>query len=217
VAPAIEAMGYRYLPYRFSLDEQRVYDLLMGKNLYRNRLDAVRELIQNAVDACKLRDNLMQSYDQTVTPAKVGRIKIIYEEPIKDDQAVRLTVADKGWHTFVSDNMNWPVFAEYLYPITGCLYDSYSGNNFLNKTFEKHFDGFEIREIDSVPSLIDKLVSARSGHRLVQFERAEIDLLMRLSAAAGDLRVRRFGAFHTVRDLITGRGQSLEELGPAIG
>jgi molecular chaperone HtpG len=61
VLAAIEATGYRYLPYRFSLDEQRVYDLLMGKNLYRERLDAVRELVQNAVDACKLRDSLMQS------------------------------------------------------------------------------------------------------------------------------------------------------------
>ncbi|MEH2480236.1 hypothetical protein V1282_003593 [Nitrobacteraceae bacterium AZCC 2146] len=96
VVPAIEASGYRYMPYRFSLDEQRVYDLLMGKNIYRNKLDAVRELIQNAVDACKLRDNLMQSYDGTVTPSKVGRIKIIYEEPKKEGQAPRLSVIDKG-------------------------------------------------------------------------------------------------------------------------
>jgi molecular chaperone HtpG len=96
VVPAIEAIGYRYMPYRFSLDEQRVYDLLMGKNIYRNKLDAVRELIQNAVDACKLRDNLMQSYDQTVTPSKVGRIKITYEEPKKEGQPPRLSVIDKG-------------------------------------------------------------------------------------------------------------------------
>jgi hypothetical protein len=139
VVPAIEAMGYRYMPYRFTLDEQRVYDLLMGNNLYRSRLDAVRELIQNAVDACKLRDNLMQSYDQTMTPAKAGRIKVVYEDPIKDGQAGRLT--------------------------------------------------------------------ARSGIRQIQFEGAEIELLMRLSVAVGDLKVRRYGVSHTVRDLIAGRGQ----------
>jgi hypothetical protein len=614
VVPAIEALGYRYMPYRFSLDEQRVYDLLMGKNLYRNRLDAVRELVQNAVDACKLRDNLMQSYDQTMTPSKAGRIKIVYEEPIKEDQAARLTVIDKGagmdryiienfflkvgqsyyksseflqtrsllrkkgldfapvaefgigvmavfmlgdrievetspwsltrkdghlrrlsidgvgrlievketdnsgpgrfygtrvtvqltskkvaaptweelkqyihdvcrnldfiltlehvttdgteifeihpeglvvpvpphlsttalhipvddgdlglkgeivfyrspesvpvqatlasetpihlmdrpseqrmygrsgimlrggfavggvpglptftlapevdarievtrsvqnarslpvtdlgrsrlteqkeieasifktwldallvgiediearpigdpsvpkelfrsakwlesysafdlfrlaraawphhfadptkarmllpdwengqgssiwagdtysralpavifgmilpkvtsiavgadgnyfarppsagwqdvlrgWRTFVSDDMRWPVFAEYLPSMTGWLYDCYSGLNFLNKKFEKRFDGFEASEIESLPSLLERLVAARSGHRQIQFERAQIDLLMRLSMAAGDLKIRRFGVSHGVRDLIAGRGQ----------
>jgi hypothetical protein len=96
VVAAIEATGYRYMPYRFSLDEQRVYDLLMGKNIYGNKLDAVRELIQNAVDACKLRDTLMQSHDQTVTPSTVGRIKLKYEEPLNDGQSARLSVIDSG-------------------------------------------------------------------------------------------------------------------------
>jgi hypothetical protein len=38
----------------------------------------------------------MQSYDQTVTPSKVGRIKVIYEEPMKEGQPPRLSVIDKG-------------------------------------------------------------------------------------------------------------------------
>jgi hypothetical protein len=96
VVAAIEATGYRYMPYRFSLDEQRVYDLLMGKNIYGNKLDAVRELIQNAVDACKLRDTLMQSHDQSVTPSTVGRIKIKYEESPNEGQSARLSVTDSG-------------------------------------------------------------------------------------------------------------------------
>ncbi|MEU0441101.1 hypothetical protein ABZ202_15255 [Streptomyces sp. NPDC006186] len=41
---------------RFRADEERVLDLLMGRNLYKNPELAVRELYQNAMDACRHRD-----------------------------------------------------------------------------------------------------------------------------------------------------------------
>ena len=114
------------------------------------------------------------------------------------------------WHTFVDDDVRWPAFADYISPITGWLYDCYSGNNFLNKQFERHFDGFEASEVQSFPSLLERLVTARSGIRQIQFEGAEIELLMKLSAAVGDLKVRRHGLSYKVRDLIAGRGQPPE-------
>ncbi|MEU9151417.1 hypothetical protein AB0D59_12885 [Streptomyces sp. NPDC048417] len=40
---------------RFRLDEARIQELLMGENLYRDRALAIRELYQNALDACRLR------------------------------------------------------------------------------------------------------------------------------------------------------------------
>ncbi|TDD33004.1 hypothetical protein E1287_20670 [Actinomadura sp. KC06] len=40
---------------RFRLDERRVQDLLMGEQLYQNRGLAIRELYQNALDACRYR------------------------------------------------------------------------------------------------------------------------------------------------------------------
>ncbi|MGW4116232.1 wHTH domain-containing protein [Actinosynnema sp. NPDC004786] len=40
---------------RFTLDEQRVRELLMGEQLYQDRTLAVRELYQNALDACRYR------------------------------------------------------------------------------------------------------------------------------------------------------------------
>ncbi|MGP4024959.1 wHTH domain-containing protein [Actinomadura sp. 3N407] len=40
---------------RFRLDERRVQDLLMGEQLYQDRGLAVRELYQNALDACRYR------------------------------------------------------------------------------------------------------------------------------------------------------------------
>ncbi|MFY4719433.1 HD domain-containing protein [Streptomyces sp. LaBMicrA B280] len=38
---------------RFRLDEERIQELLMGENLYRDRALAIRELYQNALDACR--------------------------------------------------------------------------------------------------------------------------------------------------------------------
>ena len=96
VEAAIEASGYRYVPYRFSLDEERVYELLMGKNIYRNRLDALRELVQNAVDACKLRDALLLCHDKSVTPSKEQRIIVRYEDPNVRTKAAVLSVIDTG-------------------------------------------------------------------------------------------------------------------------
>ncbi|MGW1879386.1 wHTH domain-containing protein [Streptomyces sp. NPDC001975] len=40
---------------RFRLDEERIQELLMGENLYRDRSLAIRELYQNALDACRFR------------------------------------------------------------------------------------------------------------------------------------------------------------------
>ncbi|MFJ3796393.1 hypothetical protein ACIPSJ_08895 [Streptomyces sp. NPDC090088] len=40
---------------RFRLDEARIQELLMGENLYRDRSLAIRELYQNALDACRMR------------------------------------------------------------------------------------------------------------------------------------------------------------------
>ncbi|MCS7480556.1 hypothetical protein ACFFQW_21100 [Umezawaea endophytica] len=40
---------------KFQLDEERVRDLLMGEQLYQDRHMAVRELYQNALDACRYR------------------------------------------------------------------------------------------------------------------------------------------------------------------
>jgi hypothetical protein len=50
----ITSIGYRYGEYRFSLDRQAVLRLFMGDQLYRDPYVFIRELLQNAVDACRL-------------------------------------------------------------------------------------------------------------------------------------------------------------------
>ncbi|MEV5899230.1 hypothetical protein [Streptomyces sp. NPDC052127] len=48
---------------RFRLDEERVQELLMGENLYRDRSLAIRELYQNALDACRYRRTRSRAAD----------------------------------------------------------------------------------------------------------------------------------------------------------
>ncbi|MFZ0322353.1 MAG: hypothetical protein WAL56_24715, partial [Candidatus Sulfotelmatobacter sp.] len=88
--------GYHYVPYQFELDDSRVYELLMGRAIYDNPLVAVRELIQNAVDACSYRDALSKLAEPNAQPDTQSRITIRYEEPVGDREYPVLRVIDTG-------------------------------------------------------------------------------------------------------------------------
>jgi len=58
VEPARDGNGrrlYEFLEYRFNLDEERVFTRLFGRRLYGRPDVAIRELVQNAVDATRVR------------------------------------------------------------------------------------------------------------------------------------------------------------------
>ncbi|MFC9128749.1 hypothetical protein ACFT4A_18125 [Streptomyces sp. NPDC057099] len=78
---------------RFRLDEERVQELLMGENLYRDRSLAIRELYQNALDACRYRRARSQAAE-TVS-GYVGRIEFTqgYDE---DEKRHYLECEDNG-------------------------------------------------------------------------------------------------------------------------
>jgi hypothetical protein len=102
----IEATGYRYIPYAFSLDEERLYELLMGRNIYDTPLHAIRELIQNSVDSCRLRDALMHLYEDSVTPTTENRIIVDYQEETGsgDPATVRIIDSGLGMDRYVIEN-----------------------------------------------------------------------------------------------------------------
>lgn len=88
--------GYHYIPYHFELDDGRVYSLLMGKAIYTNPLDAIRELIQNAVDACGYRDALSRAHNSESIPSTINRIAIEYHAPTGNRRYPHLVVTDSG-------------------------------------------------------------------------------------------------------------------------
>jgi hypothetical protein len=92
----IHEEGYHYVPYRFELDDQRVYELLMGGAIYADPLVALRELVQNAVDACKLRDSLTAIFEPNLKPDTENRITVRYISPSKDRPVPFLEVEDSG-------------------------------------------------------------------------------------------------------------------------
>lgn len=80
---AIERMGdplYRRPHMRFHLDQRRVRELLMGKALYGDRPElALRELYQNALDACRyrrVRDQFLRTvWQEPAAAAYKGQIR----------------------------------------------------------------------------------------------------------------------------------------------
>ncbi|MCS4162942.1 ATP-binding protein [Sphingobacterium sp. BIGb0116] len=53
----IRSIGYIYKDYSIKLNESAIINLLMGENLYLDSQIALRELIQNSIDACNVRKN----------------------------------------------------------------------------------------------------------------------------------------------------------------
>jgi molecular chaperone HtpG len=61
VRPHIRSVGYIYKDMSLSLNQSRIMTLLMGERLYASPAAAVRELIQNSIDACEARRRLEAS------------------------------------------------------------------------------------------------------------------------------------------------------------
>jgi hypothetical protein len=83
------APKYLYRETQFNLSKNQVIDLLMGTKLYGNPEVALRELIQNSIDACLLRQSLENSWDNNYTP----RVTIKYDSMEGQDI---LEVEDNG-------------------------------------------------------------------------------------------------------------------------
>jgi hypothetical protein len=59
---------YTYKDTKFTLNKQQVVDLLMGTKLYGKTDVALRELIQNSIDACLLRSSLSEVWKDNYVP-----------------------------------------------------------------------------------------------------------------------------------------------------
>jgi signal transduction histidine kinase/ribosomal protein S25 len=55
VRPQVRSIGYVYRDFAFRLNESSISKILMGEGLYANKAAALRELIQNSIDACRVK------------------------------------------------------------------------------------------------------------------------------------------------------------------
>jgi len=80
---------YRYHDTKFSLSKKQIVDLLMGTKLYGKPEVALRELLQNSLDACLLRQKLSESWGVEYTPQIVVSL-------FTDNDVDYLRVTDNG-------------------------------------------------------------------------------------------------------------------------
>jgi hypothetical protein len=96
VSCEIHSEGFTYLPYRFELSQEKIFSLLMGRSLYGDAKAAIRELLQNSVDACLLRDALVRVHRPSLVPSDVDRISVTLQEAGTEGGVAKLIVEDTG-------------------------------------------------------------------------------------------------------------------------
>jgi len=80
----VEPRGFEGRSYKFTLDQDKILKLLTGHTLYNDSRVAVREVLQNALDAVRFRRHL--------NPAEaIGKIEVIW-----DSKARKLIIRDTG-------------------------------------------------------------------------------------------------------------------------
>ena len=83
----LETVGFLPKQFEFTIDQERVLDLLTGHTLYNDPSVCIRELVQNSIDAVRL-----QHFDQDRTRAREeGEIEIRWNSDSRE-----LTVKDNG-------------------------------------------------------------------------------------------------------------------------
>lgn len=105
---AVETKGFINEPISFDVDQKRITELLIGEHLYSRKDVAIRELLQNSIDACRMK----KSFEEACSP----RITFY-----KDDKT--LVINDTGF------GMDFETAKKYLSMIGASLYTS--------KEFEK--------------------------------------------------------------------------------
>lgn len=80
----VEPRGFEGRSYSFKLDQEKILKLLTGHTLYNDSRVAIREVLQNALDAIRFRKHLFPH-------EPMGKIEVIW-----DSRARKLTIRDTG-------------------------------------------------------------------------------------------------------------------------
>ena len=119
VRPRIRSIGYVFKNMSLGLNETAVLSLLMGERLYANPAVAVRELIQNSIDACSARAAMDSG----------GKFMPVISVSSKSDESGRhwITVQDNGI------GMDEYVISEYFLKLGNSYYETAEFRHMLDK------------------------------------------------------------------------------------
>ena len=109
---------YTFSKTRFTLDQDKVVDLLMGTSLYGNPAVALRELLQNSIDACMVREAFETSWGNEYRPS----IQIAL---VEKDARQFIVVEDNGI------GMDENIVQNYYSKVGACFYSSPEFYNLL--------------------------------------------------------------------------------------
>lgn len=101
-----DAKGFINKPIAFELDRKSVVSLLIGNSLYSRKDCAIRELLQNAIDTCRLRKILDSSYEPIIE-LEYDNEKLSFEDNglgMSFDDAYEY-FSRKGSSFYVADNL----------------------------------------------------------------------------------------------------------------
>lgn len=76
----IQPIGYTFSDYKMKLDYKAISALLMGEKIYGDKSLGLRELIQNSIDSCRIRQEILNENLQIGAEKYVPKIKIIINE-----------------------------------------------------------------------------------------------------------------------------------------
>ena len=123
VRPVVTRIGYADKQYSIHLDESSIMTLLMGENLYDRAQVALRELLQNSIDACVLLSKLEDKYSPEIS-VSVSR---------DSDERLWIMVRDNG--IGMDDN----VLSNYFFNIGKSYYKSADFKTFSAKNSIRGF------------------------------------------------------------------------------
>ena len=109
----VESVGYTISNYRLNIDFRSITNLLMGEKIYGERSLGIRELVQNSIDACKVR---MEKEEQTF---KFG------DEPYAP--VIKIIIDETGTSVIIKDNgcgMDEEIIKKYFLNIGKSYYTS---------------------------------------------------------------------------------------------
>jgi len=109
----ITSQKYLYGEFRFTLDEDKILNLLMGENLYNDPYVFVRELIQNSIDTTRHRQ-----FYESVKGNKNYQPKVVISHWFDKDNYRWLRIDDNGM------GMTKYIIENYLFRVGRCYYES---------------------------------------------------------------------------------------------